>query len=116
MKNNLRITAAQIDNTIGDIEGNTKKIINSAAFARDQQKSDIIVFPELTITGYPPEDLLLREELYDQTNIALKHIVKKIKDIYVILGLPTREKGKHFNSALIIHNGKILATYHKQQW
>ncbi len=115
MKKNLRITAAQIDTTIGDIKGNTKKIMTSAAFARDQQKSDIIVFPELTITGYPPEDLLLREELYEQTNIALKHIQNKVKDIYIILGLPTKEKNQYFNSAVVIYNGKILATYHKQQ-
>jgi NAD+ synthase (glutamine-hydrolysing) len=59
MKNNLRITAAQINTLVGDIEGNTKKIIAHSIYARNQQKADLIIFPETALTGYPPEDLLL---------------------------------------------------------
>lgn len=109
----LRITAAQINTTVGDITGNTQKIIASIVYARDKQKADIIVMPEMALTGYPPEDLLLRQELYTKITSALKKI-KAIKDIYIILGLPTKEQDKHYNTALVIYNGKILACYHKQ--
>jgi NAD+ synthase (glutamine-hydrolysing) len=114
MKNNLCIVAAQINTTVGDIFGNTEKIIKNASFARDKQKADVVVFPEMALTGYPPEDLLLRQELYDRIKIALKQIKTKVRDIYIILGLPAKEKQKYFNSALVIYNGKIIAEYHKQ--
>lgn len=114
MKNHLRITAAQINATVGNIGGNTQKIIASACYARDNQQADVVVFPELALTGYPPEDLLFRPELYAQTAIALKQIQAAAKNIYIILGLPTKEKQQCFNSAVVIYNGKIRACYHKQ--
>ena len=115
MKKNIRVTAAQINTVVGDIHGNAEKIIKNAILARDKQKADVVVFPEMALTGYPPEDLLLRQDLYAQTKIALKQIQNKVKNIYVILGLPTEEKQYRFNSAIIIYNKKILACYHKQQ-
>ncbi|OGT08287.1 MAG: NAD+ synthase [Gammaproteobacteria bacterium RBG_16_37_9] len=115
MKKNIRITAAQINTVVGDIYGNTEKIIKNALVARDQQEADVVVFPEMALTGYPPEDLLLRQDLYDQTKIALKQIQNKVKNIYIILGLPTKEKQYRFNTAVIIYDGKILSRYHKQQ-
>lgn len=115
MKNNLRITIAQINTTVGDIAGNTKKIIASAIHAHLKHQADIIVFPELALTGYPPEDLLLRPELYQQIKIALNQIQKKVKNIYLIFGLPTTEKQQYFNTSLVIYNGKIVGSYHKQQ-
>ena len=114
MKNNLRIIAAQINTIVGDVEGNTKKIIANALYARDKQKADLIVFPETALTGYPPEDLLLRQELYEHTKIALKQIQAEVKNIYIILGLPTIENKKRYNTAVLIFNKKILASYHKQ--
>ncbi|MBU0744219.1 MAG: NAD+ synthase [Gammaproteobacteria bacterium] len=114
MKSNLRISAAQINTTVGDIKDNTAKIIASAIYARDKQKSDVVVFPEMALTGYPPEDLLLRQELYKQTQTALNQIRTEIKNIYLILGLPTKEKNQCFNTAVVIYNGKIIAKYHKQ--
>ncbi len=114
MKNNLRITAAQINTIVGDIKGNAQKIIKAAKYARDTQKADLVVFPETVLTGYPPEDLLLRQELYKQTQAALKQIHTKVKNIYILLGLPTIEEKKRFNTAVLIFNGKIRASYHKQ--
>jgi NAD+ synthase (glutamine-hydrolysing) len=114
MKNNLRITAAQINTIVGDVEGNAKKIIVSSIYARDKQGADIVVFPEMALTGYPPEDLLLRIELYQQTKSALKRIKAEVKNIYILLGLPTKEKKQYFNSAVLIYNGKIHVNYHKQ--
>ncbi|MEI8055181.1 MAG: NAD+ synthase [bacterium] len=114
MKNNIYITAAQINTIVGDVKGNTKKIISASLYARDKQRADLIVFPETTLTGYPPEDLLLRSELYKHIKISLKQIQTKVKNIYIILGLPTKEKNKCFNTAVLIYNGKIRARYHKQ--
>jgi NAD+ synthase (glutamine-hydrolysing) len=114
MKNNLRVIAAQINTTVGDIKNNTNKIIAAIITAKNIHKADLIIFPETTITGYPPEDLLLRPELYKQINSALKLIKAKTKNIYVILGTPTQEKNKYFNTAILIYNKKIIASYHKQ--
>lgn len=114
MENKLRITAAQINTTVGDIEGNTKKIITSALFARDNQKADVVVFPEMVLTGYPLEDLLLRQGLYPKIQKALKQIQTKVKNIYLILGLPTKKNRHYFNTALVLYNGKILTHYYKQ--
>jgi NAD+ synthase (glutamine-hydrolysing) len=114
MKNNIYITAAQINTIVGDVKGNAKKIISASLYARDKQQADLIVFPETTLTGYPPEDLLLRSELYKHIKIALKQIQTKVKNIRIILGLPTKEQNKCFNTAVLIYNGKIRARYHKQ--
>ena len=81
MKNNIYITAAQINTIVGDIKGNTEKIITASLYARDKQQADLIVFPETALTGYPPEDLLLRSELYKYIKTSLKQIQKKIKNI-----------------------------------
>lgn len=115
MKNHLKISAAQINPIVGDITGNTEKIIASAIYARDQQQADLVIFPEMALTGYPPEDLLLRQELYKKTKIALKQLQTKIKNIYIILGAPTKINQHCFNTAMVIYNGKVLANYHKQQ-
>lgn len=114
MNNNLRIAVAQINTIVGDVAGNTKKIISTAITARDQQKADLVVFPETALTGYPPEDLLLRIELYSKIESALNLIKTKAKNVYIILGLPTQEQNQCFNTALLIYNGKTLARYHKQ--
>jgi NAD+ synthase (glutamine-hydrolysing) len=114
MKKKVHFACAQINSTVGDIKGNAEKIIESALYARDQKQADVVIFPELVLTGYPPEDLLLREELYNQIKTSLKKILDQVKNIYIILGLPTYEKGEYFNSAFVLYNGKIIAKYHKQ--
>lgn len=113
IKNKLRIAIAQINLIAGDISNNTKKIIKNILEARDKQKADIVVFPELALTGYMLEDLFFRKELYKKIDDALKKI-KKIKNIYIILGIPTIENGEHFNTAIVIYNGKTISSYHKQ--
>jgi NAD+ synthase (glutamine-hydrolysing) len=115
MPKTLRIVAAQINPVVGDIAGNTKKIIASTLQARDELHGDAIVFPEMVLTGYPPEDLLLRPELYDRVTHAIKIIQKTLTNIYIIIGFPEKVKHLHYNSAAVIYNKKILATYRKQQ-
>lgn len=114
-KNTLKIIAAQINTTVGNIHSNTNKIIDSAIAARDKHNADIIIFPELSLTGYPPEDLLLRPEFYTRTKQALTLIKNKIKNIYLIIGFPNKVGNDYYNSAALIYNGKIIATYNKTE-
>ena len=81
----LRIAVAQINTTVGDLGGNTKKIIEYIKKA-SKFKTDIVIFPELAITGYPPEDLLLREDFVSENKEYLKKIAKETKRLTAIVG------------------------------
>lgn len=91
MKKKLKFILAQLDFLVGDIEGNTEKIISHALFAKEEQ-AQLIIFPELALTGYPPEDLLFRDGLYERCHIALNKIRQEINGIDILLGLPVKEK------------------------
>lgn len=112
--NQLHIIIAQLNLTVGDIEGNTKKIIASIDTACSTYNADIILFPELTISSYPPEDLLLRPAFLDATRKALDEIVSATNNIHVLLGYPCLHDDKLYNACGLIHDGKILQTYFKQ--
>lgn len=113
MAEQLRVMMAQINLLVGDIQGNTDRVLEAAreAIARE---ADVIAFPELTLTGYPPEDLLLRPSLNLRINKALQRIVDAELDIWVIVGHPHREEGRLFNALSVIRCGEVVATYHKQ--
>ena len=85
-----------------------------ARHARNEQRADAIVFPELSLTSYPPEDLLLRPELLNRVDQALERIRRSVKGIDVILGYPRSLQGKLYNAAGVIRNGEIVGEYHKQ--
>lgn len=109
----LRIVLAQLDFLVGDLEGNAKKIIKNAKTAKNKLHADLIVFPELALTGYPPEDLLFRDGLYERADLVMESILKAGKEIDILLGHPVKE-GKHrYNAASLICNGKIVGTYKK---
>ena len=110
----LRILVAQLNLLVGDIDGNRDKVISATRAARDRQDIDLLVFPELTLTGYPPEDLLLRPELTDRTQDALTQIVAETQGIALVLGYPKASVGGLFNVAGLVSNGRILAEYAKQ--
>ncbi|HIF50006.1 MAG TPA: NAD+ synthase [Thiotrichaceae bacterium] len=110
----INIILAQLNLTVGDIEGNTEKIINSISDAELKHNADIIIFPELSISSYPPEDLLLRPAFNDYINIALDRIVKKTRNIHALLGYPTKHNDTLYNACSLIHNGEIKQTYYKQ--
>lgn len=114
MSSSLRIVMAQINPLVGDIEGNAELIISAAQAARDRHQAHAILFPELTLTGYPPEDLLLRAGLYRRCQQALTKIVAAVDGITLVVGAPTEEAGSYFNSALVMRDGETIATYHKQ--
>lgn len=115
MHNKIRIIAAQINPLVGDVAGNAEKIITQSIYARDDLDADLIIFPEMTLTGYPPEDLLLRPELYQRIEQAFRLIKNKVKNIYILLGYPHKTKEGCQNNAALIYNNKIIATYSKHQ-
>jgi len=110
----LRIVMAQLNLCVGAIESNAEQIIDACNKARDELQADIIVFPELTLTGYPPEDLLLRPGLHKRVLHALEIIKKSISSIDAVIGYPQQATGGLYNAAAVIRDGEIIATYHKQ--
>ncbi len=110
----LRIALAQLNLCVGDIAGNTTRVIAAANSARDELGADLVVFPELTLTSYPPEDLLLRPDLYAQIAEGLTRIGNEIRGIDVIVGFPRRQDNKTFNACALIRAGETVAEYHKQ--
>ena len=113
MKGQLRIVMAQLDFMVGDIRRNSEKIVAASIRARDELAADCIVFPELALTGYPPEDLLLRPAFIAQVNDALAALPAQVKGIHVIVGYPRAQGAALYNSAAVIHDGAIHATYDK---
>jgi NAD+ synthase (glutamine-hydrolysing) len=110
----LRIALAQINPLVGAIETNAAAIIQAASEARDHHQADLAVFPELTLTGYPPEDLLLRPSLYRRVRSALATIQAEVRGIDLVFGLPTQLEQATYNSAILLRDGELVATYHKQ--
>lgn len=108
----LTIALAQSAFKVGDIIGNTRQMILLAEQAREQG-AGLIVFPELALSGYPPEDLLLRPNLATRIQAALQQL-QAIEGIVMVIGYPDQQQDKCFNAAAIIANGKIRGTYHKQ--
>ncbi|MBJ7553710.1 NAD+ synthase [Marinomonas spartinae] len=111
----LRIAMAQLDMLVGDITKNTQAVIDAANQARDRDQADVIVFPELTLTGYPPEDLLLRPSLDGRIESALLKLLEEVQGIYVVVGYPRRIDGDLFNCTGVIYQGKLLGEYAKQE-
>ena len=109
----LHITLAQINPVVGDIPGNTRLVLQSIVAAK-AQGARAILFPELVLTGYPPEDLLLRPSLEQRIAEALQQVASAEPDMYVIVGYPAHADGKLFNAAGVFFGGKKLAEYHKQ--
>ncbi|NOZ51651.1 MAG: NAD+ synthase [Gammaproteobacteria bacterium] len=114
MTTQLKIAMAQINFLVGDLLGNTKKIIESTKNACFHLGADAIVFPELALTGYPPEDLLLRPRFVEQVQNALLEIERSTKGIDVIVGYPHQGPDGLYNTAALIRDGETVARYHKQ--
>jgi NAD+ synthase (glutamine-hydrolysing) len=109
----MKIALAQINSFVGDIEKNSNLIIKRAKEASNKG-AELFITPELSICGYPPEDLVLREDFLDTCTKALKKIAKAIPFIKVIVGHPLKKDSKIYNSASLLFNGKIQGTYSKQ--
>ena len=107
----IRIALAQINTTVGDLEGNSQKIIHHIHEAK-KAGADMVLFPELTITGYPPEDLLLKPKFIADNKSYLKRIAEHTKDIMAIVGFVDR-KEHIYNTAGVLYQGRLTAFYHK---
>jgi NAD+ synthase (glutamine-hydrolysing) len=107
----LRVALAQINPTVGDLRGNARKITEYTARARDEGAA-LVVFPELTLSGYPPEDLLLKTSFLDATQVALRELAAQTRDIVAIVGYP-EEAEDVYNTAAVLADGEVVATYRK---
>jgi NAD+ synthase (glutamine-hydrolysing) len=107
----LRVALAQIDATVGDIDGNTRKIARGIGRARDAGAA-LVVFPELCLTGYPPEDLLLKTHFLDAAAEALRELAEEARDIVALVGFPERADDV-YNGAAVLANGEVAAVYRK---
>src|ERR687886_1210342 len=107
----LRVAIAQIDTTVGDIAGNTGKIAEQIARAREARAA-LVVFPELAVTGYPPEDLLLKTHFLEAARAAVEDLAKGTRGIVALVGFPERSDDV-YNAAAVLAEGRVAAVYRK---
>lgn len=108
----FRLALAQVNPTVGDLEGNVRKILSYVEQARSLD-ADLVAFPELMLTGYPPEDLLLKPGFVQDVSKALEQVVAKCSDIVVVLGFVDTQGNDLYNAAAIIWNKSLVGVYHK---
>ncbi len=111
----MKIAIAQINCTVGDLTGNVDRIIDYAHRAHAAGAS-LMLTPELALTGYPPEDLLLRDDFYRDCHASLVRLAHVLPpSVTVVVGHPARSEGHHYNAASVLHGGQVVATYHKHE-
>ncbi len=115
MTASLKLIMAQINVHVGNILGNVEKMIYVARSAVRHFDADMIIFPELSLCGYPPEDLLFRPDFNKEIEQGLKKLCKDVKDVDLIVGLPLYEDDKIYNAAVYIKQGDINGYYRKQE-
>jgi len=110
----LRIAAAQLNQTVGDFDGNARRIVDAARAALEQGVS-VLLTPELSLCGYPPEDLLLRPAFYDKCEAALAFVRDQTAemDLHLLVGLPVARNGVRYNAAVLLHRGQRTGEYFK---
>ena len=113
MTDSVTIALAQIDLAVGDVAGNTAKILDYAARARDELQADLVVFPELSVCGYPPEDLLFHAGLRNRTERAIDEIRSSVRDIAILIGFPEYVDDRIYNSCAVFKDGDLLCAYRK---
>jgi len=111
--NTLKVALAQMNLLVGDVRGNLERVIAEARRARDEVGAQIVLFPELTLSGYPPEDLLFHRGLRLQIEQALIELHSAVPQIGVMVGFPEYADGAIYNCAALIHGGRELARHRK---
>ena len=115
MSSNVKVAVAQLNCTVGDFEGNSRKIVEAARRAA-AGGAHLLLTPELSLTGYPPEDLLLRRAFYAATDTALQKLCAQLlqfPEMNVVIGHPLQREGRRFNAASVLAGGMVLGTYCK---
>ena len=110
----LRVVMAQLDFLVGDIPGNTELVLKATRQAHEQHKADIVLFPELCLTGYPPEELLLRPSLDLRITEALERLQQANLEPAMVIGAPVRSGGLLYNAAVVVEKGEIRGRYFKR--
>ncbi len=111
----LCIALAQLNLFVGDVGGNAQRVIDASAEARDRLKADLVLFPELALSGYPPEDLLFHKGMKRQVAAAMERVRSEVKGVSVMVGYPDYADDNIYNAAALVRDGKIVANYHKQE-
>ncbi len=111
----LRIALAQFDFPVGAVEANTARIVELIAQARDLHHADVVLFPELAVSGYPPEDLLLRPAFLAECERAIEHIAQAARGIVAVVGWPEAAGAVVFNAASVLRDGERIAHYRKRE-
>jgi NAD+ synthase (glutamine-hydrolysing) len=104
---------AQLNLIVGDVDGNTSRIVAAANEARDRHRADVVMLPELAVSGYPPEDLLFHSGMRLQVARSLERLKQEVRGITLIAGYPEYAGAKIFNSAIVIRDGAVLANHRK---
>ena len=110
----MKLAIAQINCTVGDLAGNAAKILAYAERAK-QQGATLLLTPELSLCGYPPEDLLLRDGFHVACDQVLHDLAQQVHDITVVVGHPHQIGKNRYNAASVLRDGKIISTYHKHE-
>lgn len=112
MEKHIRLALAQVNCTVGDLSFNAGKITDYIEKAQ-KAGADIVSFPELAITGYPPEDLLFKQHFIERNMEILKGLARSVGDIIVIAGFADKKGSGVYNAAAVMYKGKVLGAYHK---
>jgi NAD+ synthase (glutamine-hydrolysing) len=115
MKESLRIALAQLDLLVGDVHGNAGRVVATARHAHADLGADLVLFPELTLSGYPPEDLLFHRGFRLQTEFALERVRKEVQGACVVVGFPEYTRAGIYNSAALIADGTVVAIHRKAE-
>ena len=110
----VRIALAQINQTVGDLDGNSIRILDAIRKARERG-AQVLALPELAITGYPPEDLLRKKSFVDANRRALDELAAETHDSLVVIGFVDQEDDSLFNAAALCHGGRVISAYRKQR-
>ena len=111
----LRVALAQLNTFVGDIESNTQMLIDTANRAIIEQHADLVVFSELTLSSYPPEDLLYRPSMYTRVEQSIKTICQQVKQGTLVFGYPRKFSQGLYNTAGVIQNGELITEYFKHE-
>ena len=115
MKQSFRIALAQIDLLVGDVHGNATRVVNTARQAHADLDADLVLFPELTLSGYPPEDLLFHRGFRRQIEAGLEKVRQEVQETAVMVGFPEYAGKGIYNSAALISGGNIAAIHRKAE-
>src|SRR5579872_5261493 len=115
MSKSFRVALAQLDMLVGDVQGNAMRVIDAARRAHAEHQADLVIYPELTLSGYPPEDLLFHRGFRRQVEQGLAQLREQLADTAIMTGFPEYTRAGISNSAALITAGEIAAIHRKAE-